>query len=49
METDAIDKTLKNIELINDIDYLLETISYNDLHILKSNLFFYISRLSFLL
>jgi hypothetical protein len=36
METDLIESTTKNFHLMNDIDYLLETISYNDLHILKS-------------
>jgi hypothetical protein len=39
METDLIDITYKNIQLMNDIDFLLESISYNDLHILKSTIF----------
>ena len=45
METDLVDKTFEKIQLMNDIDYLLETISYNDLHILKSNFIYKISRL----
>jgi hypothetical protein len=38
METDSTNLICDNIRLINDIDYLLETISYNDIHILKSNI-----------
>lgn len=37
METDPTNIMTDNIQLIKDIDYLLETISYNDLHVLKSN------------